>query len=155
MGVRNPYMHIRGATVQREWVVRARVCFNKRWETWEDQGILSASPEDEQAQPTESIAQQVLTDVLLLPSPLERTGAIRDALAEVAPHLRESGVPYAQHTVPNLIRERVSEEEAEAIAERLRVAGAAVNIIPTESTWWIPTLEKEQAQNDRATKLSS
>ena len=155
MGIRNPYMHIRGIKWECRWVVRVRVLFDRSSETWEDREI-----EVGKSQPAGVVDQDVapeagLFDVLLLPIPWENTVAVSNALKEVAPQLAHSGVPYAQQEAANLIRERVGQVEAEAIAGPLRAAGATVNIVPTEATWRLPATQEEQAQPGGAANLSS
>jgi hypothetical protein len=152
MGVRNPYMHHKGVELECQWVVRVRMQFDKSSEIWEDYQIEIA-PRAETAVEVAGKAQEGLFDVLLLPSPVENTTSIREALKEIVPQLDQSGIPYAQHHVPNVIRERVGEQEAEALAKQLREAGGIVNIIATEATWQLAA-EDKQAQPGEATNLS-
>jgi hypothetical protein len=155
MGVRNPYLQIKGIKLTCLWVVRVRIQFARSSEVWEDREIEIATPVPGDEPYGNTAGPQGLCDVVLLEIPWQSTVSVSNALKEVAPQLERSGVPYAPHSLPSVIRERVEQQEAEKIAERLRDAGAPVNVIPTSATWWISTPEKEQAQNDRATKLSS
>jgi hypothetical protein len=134
MGLRAPAPQdpaLHSPTFSQEWVVRVRLERSGLGsDIWQDYPVdMSEAGLDAPAPPNDS---GDVFDVMYLPSQRQRWMAILRVMAKVAPYFQ--GID--QQAVPVPIVERVSRAQAEMIAKPLQDAGAIINVVPTEATWW-------------------